>query len=1850
MGMGCKLKCKCSAVCGCYDGDNNHDDGKCRGNGDSGATCNDNGGTGYECSCSTGYTQTSDKKSCVDINGCSGNTCSQDGDSGATCNDVPAPGTGFTCSCSSGWESVGGVCRPKTCNDVNLPTGYRGTGDDACYSGLVLDAIHDTTCDFGCVPGYTGVSSGTTSRYTCQHSAGNPTTSYQCDENQCNVYHLPTGVVGSGDSPCTDGIQLSASTHGSCGITCDDGFWDAAALYSKVTCLPSGGIAGVTLDASAVYNNCGGDASTLTDSNALTFWNPTSCTQGGWQVIFDLSVSFSLTSIRLDSFYDGQHGVTSYAVHTCSSEDPTTCSQEPVVSCTGSTSMSSCSLDGMPASRFVMLEVTGTQGGNQPYLHSVEFFMNFGCVEHTTCYPGTYVSVTPTSTQDRQCEECPSGQTSSGVNPTSCIEEDGCLNNYCGDFGSCVDVPAPGVGYTCECQTGYRFQSGVCIDDDHCESHTCTSNGDSEATCTDRQAPAVGYDCECSLGYEDVGGVCVDVDACSSSPCQSAGDTDAVCTDEAPPSAGNTCACSSSGAFESTLASDGITSVCTNVDGCAPRITGSGQIQPCQEYGDSSATCFDHFAPEIGNGCICSTGYHVVSVLNSEECFPDACEGNPLIAFINNNGICDDTPSGAVCHFQCAPGYSSDGPMQCTLGVWQVDTAACVDALAVGSPVSDIATHEDASLGIVDISNLFIVDDDAESTDVEVSIASIVPDDALVASISAGNLTLTLNPDAFGTVVVTLEGSVGSNTELSNFTVTITPVDDGPRVAGSIDTITIDEDSPVLLKSLTDVFTDPDDAASDFTLTVLSGSWASIVSMTIVDDILRVEPLEHQFGNSSVSIRCVSNGKSVETSFELHVLPVNDAVHVETPISQIEVNEDDEATVVDLRNVFRDVDGSVTNITVISVHNNAYTTSEAPIKSATITREETAWDMTIAYGENAFGSAVIMLRATSDDTTEVDLEVDVTVSPVDDPPYVQYAIEDVVYAEDSGAHTISVSETFEDIDSAVEIQIVGNSNPGLVATSMTDATTLSITPTLNANGQSTITLRGQSGAQYVDTSFIVFVTPVDDGPSVASGIGNMETFEDSEFMLQNLAGAYDDVDGDMVVYHVMNCAAFGSDKSCCATSDCSASAAVELSANSEVSCRTACALTRISAEGCCQWTDTDSMCRWLSSSDEEAVMHDVAGVAASRCAFPDIVDEVTPPMPWASIVKVDVIDGQTLRVEPLLHQHGAATVEVVVVSNGKTLVDSFEVVINAVNDPVAINRTVANLAVYEDSDDANVALNGVFVDVDNSLASIEVAAVSNSDLIVASVSNVNDEWNLRLEFSSDASGSCVVSLRAVSEDTTSIELDVNVVVIPVDDAPVVLSSVPDQTFEEDALARTISVGGVFGDIDSVVEIEVAGNSNPNVASVALDSTSTTLTITPLSDANGYTDITLRGVSMSYGVTDTFRVTVIPSDDAPRVVAPISSRQIVEDSTPIVLDVSNVFADVDGDVVTLLSAVVVPEGVLESALQSADGTLTLSPLPDANGAVVVTLTAEANSKTVSTAFNVAVLAMDDGPRINADKLEQLDDAASVPSSCDSAEYCVWHWNETGLFYDIDSSAMTVTITCSDADKVTPAITAAGNIRIEYLPSMLPSNYTVLCALVGTADGESRTQEFSKVFSGTASSDASMGIEFSTQQTAVMGLGVVAFLVALVSCLCYYRRRVRKKEVAMDRVVKRAEAELISVASRQWLEDDLAMSRGSINIDSPHAVESYSERHSRLQNHIDALRSDNKRMKETNAKMSLHLSEVQEKFHGEISEQGAFVGTLDGGTVPFPEIAAASPTPSGRSSFYERSPPPPDMSDL
>ncbi|KAK3275984.1 hypothetical protein CYMTET_15918, partial [Cymbomonas tetramitiformis] len=80
---------------------------------------------------------------------------------------------------------------------------------------------------------------------------------------------------------------------------------------------------------------------------------------------------------------------------------------------------------------------------------------NGNCDQLTDCSPDSV------ATTASQCGACPPGY--SGTGDTACVDEDGCARDPCFPGVECVDIPAPGVGRTCQsCPEGYRGDGATC--------------------------------------------------------------------------------------------------------------------------------------------------------------------------------------------------------------------------------------------------------------------------------------------------------------------------------------------------------------------------------------------------------------------------------------------------------------------------------------------------------------------------------------------------------------------------------------------------------------------------------------------------------------------------------------------------------------------------------------------------------------------------------------------------------------------------------------------------------------------------------------------------------------------------------------------------------------------------------------------------------------------------------------------------------------------------------------------------------------------------------------------------------------------------------------------------------------------------------------------------------------------------------------------------------------------------------------------------------------------------------------------------------------------------------------------
>jgi hypothetical protein len=310
------------------------------------------------------------------------------------------------------------------------------------------------------------------------------------------------------------------------------------------------------------------------------------------------------------------------------------------------------------------------------------------------------------------------------------IDVDACSSVDCGGGAVCVDVAAPGTGYTCECASGFAGDSvsngpATCVDTDGCVAVDDCGGG---ASCADVSAPGTGYRCVCGTGFSGVEttnepALCTDAEACSSVDCGGG----AECVDVAAPGTGYTCECASGYNGASTVdtaaacSPNSCTPAVTYQDGydtlptCDVRTTGSivcRQLAVCASGYFGSPTVADVYcssddAELTVSGCtMCTSVAHSTGTLTCTDAASSQVEGCEA-GFTLTDGVADSclanicqqrtttVPGYAtlpVCHArttgsiacsqlpECASGYSVTLPSQMCIAQSTVLSSACLSS------------------------------------------------------------------------------------------------------------------------------------------------------------------------------------------------------------------------------------------------------------------------------------------------------------------------------------------------------------------------------------------------------------------------------------------------------------------------------------------------------------------------------------------------------------------------------------------------------------------------------------------------------------------------------------------------------------------------------------------------------------------------------------------------------------------------------------------------------------------------------------------------------------------------------------------------------------------------------------------------------------------------------------------------------------------------------------------------------------------------------------------------------------------------------------------------------------------
>ena len=199
----------------------------------------------------------------------------------------------------------------------------------------------------------------------------------------------------------------------------------------------------------------------------------------------------------------------------------------------------------------------------------------------------------------------------------------------------------------------------------------------------------------------------------------------------------------------------------------------------------------------------------------------------------------------------------------------------------------------------------------------------------------------------------------------------------------------------------------------------------------------------------------------------------------------------------------------------------------------------------------------------------------------------------------------------------------------------------------------------------------------------------------------------------------------------------------------------------------------------------------------------------------------------------------------------------------------------------------------------------------------------------------------------------------SVTVNPVDDAPVIVNPLPDISVNEDAVNSTINLSHVFNDIDddnaSINKTALSSNPSLVTASVAGGNT---LILDYQSNQSGTADITITGTSNGKSVSDVFTVTINAIDDDPVVANQLPDISVNEDWFNSIIDLSNVFNDIDDDNASITKTATAGDPSLVTASVKGN-TLILDYQTNQSGTTDITVTGTSNGQSVSDVFTVTV---------------------------------------------------------------------------------------------------------------------------------------------------------------------------------------------------------------------------------------------------------------------------------------------------
>jgi hypothetical protein len=284
----------------------------------------------------------------------------------------------------------------------------------------------------------------------------------------------------------------------------------------------------------------------------------------------------------------------------------------------------------------------------------------------------------------------------------------------------------------------------------------------------------------------------------------------------------------------------------------------------------------------------------------------------------------------------------------------------------------------------------------------------------------------------------------------------------------------------------------------------------------------------------------------------------------------------------------------------------------------------------------------------------------------------------------------------------------------------------------------------------------------------------------------------------------------------------------------------------------------------------------------------------------SSIVNVSIFDEHFLNVDDLTgseNDNWTGTVEIVIEvsdTSGLTNVSNqFTVTVTGVNDAPIVINPIPNFSIEEDtSDSMTVNLTDVFFDSDNSSVYYTYSGNTNISVII------HDNGSVAFTPSENWTGSVTITFYATDNLTSPVSDSVTITVTPVNDAPIVVNTISDFNMDEDTVVESIiDLTEIFQDVDNATLYYFYSESN-NISVIIHENGS--VTFIPAENWSGIESVTFYATdNLTDPISDDVAITVLPINDPPVVINPVSDFNMFEDTVnSTAVNLNNIYYDVD----------------------------------------------------------------------------------------------------------------------------------------------------------------------------------------------------------------------------------------------------------------------------------------------------------------------------------------------------------------